>query len=153
MTEQGQVQKQGMSKGCLIGIIVAAVLVVMVIIAIFAFWYYKDDVVKFGANTVIASIRAEVSNNPPSGVDTTAFFAVCDAFSDRLQSDTLKLQQFEGFFKEAQTVITDSKVDSAEVERLVESMYEFYPELRDEVPYGMPEEPAEVVDSVEAGME
>ncbi|MBN1212747.1 MAG: hypothetical protein JXA92_09240, partial [candidate division Zixibacteria bacterium] len=73
-------QKKGMSKGCLVGIIVAAVILVIIIIAGITCYVYKDDLAKMGVVTVINGFKTNLVENPVEGVDTTQFNAMADAF-------------------------------------------------------------------------
>jgi hypothetical protein len=123
-------QKKGMSKGCLVGIIIAAVLVVIIIIGIALIYFYKEDIGKFGAVTVAQGIKTELADNPVDGIDTTRVHAVVDAFVKRVNEEEAdNLVTLSAFMQTVQPMISDQELDSAEVEMTIEAMIDVYPEL------------------------
>ena len=123
-------QKKGMSKGCLVGIIIAAVIIVIIIIGIALIYFYKDDIGKFGAVTVAQGIKTELAENPVEGIDSTRVNAVVDAFVTKVNEEEAdNLVTLSAFMQTVQTVISDQKVDSAEVELAMDAMIDVYPEL------------------------
>lgn len=133
-------QKKGMSKGCLIGIIVAGVILVMVIVAAVVLWLNKDDVAKFGVTTVVSFVQGEVAKAPPAGVDSASYVAVCNAFTEKFKADEVDPEKLGVFFKEIQSIPSDSKVDSVEAGMFLQAIFDYYPELEDMyVPPEMPE--------------
>jgi len=123
-------QKKGMSKGCLVGIIIAAVLVVLAIIAIALIYFYKDDIGRFGAVTLAEGIKTELAEKPLEGVDTTRINAVVDAFVEKVNEDESdNLVTLSAFMQTLQGVIADQKIDADEVDRAMDAMIDVYPEL------------------------
>ncbi len=129
MTETAQ--KQGLSKGCVIGLIVAGVILVMIIIAIVVVYVYREDIAKFGANAVVTSIQNEVAANPIPGIDSAAFAGVCAAFSEKLETEPVDGQKYQVFFQTVRTIPSDKKVDSAEAVLFLDAVFEYFPELED----------------------
>lgn len=124
-------QKKGMSKGCLVGLIVAGILLVMVIVAAVVLWMNKDDVVKFGATAAVSMIQKQVTETPPDGIDVAAFAAVCNAFNERIKAEPLDVDKLTPLINQIQTIPTDSKVDSAEAVMFLEAIFDYYPELEE----------------------
>ncbi len=123
-------QKKGMSKGCLVGIIIAAVLVVVVVIGIALIYFYKDDIGKFGTVTLAQGVKTELATNPVEGVDSARVNAVIDAFVKRVnEGDEDNLVTLSAFMQTVQTVVADQKVDADELERTMDAMIDVYPEL------------------------
>jgi hypothetical protein len=127
-------QKKGLSKGCLIGIIAAGVLLVMIIVAAIVLWVYWEDISKFTGATFVGTIKQTLAQDPPPGVDTVAFNAVCDGFTEKLDKGPLDKEKYAAFFSKIQTIPADKKVDSLEVNVLLEAVFEYYPELEDLYP-------------------
>ena len=141
-------KKKGLSKGCLIGLIVAGVLLVMVIVAAVVVWVYWEDVTKFTGNAFVTTVKTSVAENPPSGLDTVSFNATCDAFSERFSQDQFDAEKYAAFFGQIQSIPSDSKVDSVEAQMFLEAMFEYYPDLKELMPPAPLPDTASVADSL-----
>ncbi len=128
---QAPPRKQGMSRGCLIGLIALGVVVVLIIVAAIFIYVYFDDFSKSSAVYMINEIKQELAVDPPPGVDTTRFNRVIDSFMAKMQTDTLDLQRLGVFFQTIQSVPEDNQVDSAEVQLIIDAMIDYYPGLAD----------------------
>lgn len=152
MTPPGvQPEKKGMSKGCLVALIVGLVLLVLVVGAGLVCWYKKDAFLKAGTVTMVNSITAELANNPVEGVDTVLVNQVASGFITKINESEIDLQQFGQFAQDIQRLMDDKVVDADEADQFIDMMVDYYPELRDLLP---PEdEPVEdttvVIDSLE----
>jgi uncharacterized protein YxeA len=123
-------QKKGMSKGCLVGIIIAAVLVVIVIIGIALIYFYKDDIGKFGTVTLAEGVKSELAENPVEGVDSTRVNAVIDAFVKKVnEGGEDNLVTLSAFMQTVQSVVVDKKIDADELEQTMDAMIAVYPDL------------------------
>ncbi|UCD64398.1 MAG: hypothetical protein JSW34_02885 [Candidatus Zixiibacteriota bacterium] len=127
-------KKKGMSKGCLIALIIGIVFVVLVIAAALTCYLKREDVAKFGASTVLTSIKTMVADQGTPGVDTVRFNAVVDNFMEKLDAEPLDGERFSEFFTEIQPVPSDGAVDSLEAQMVLEAMFNYYPELKDLYP-------------------
>jgi len=146
-------QKKGLSKGCLIGLIVAAVLLVMVIVAVIVIYIYREDLSKFAGTAVITQIQQQVAQDPPPGLDVAAFDAVCNEFSARMEADSLDPEAYTAFLSKVRTIPMDNKVDSAEAVIFLDAVFEYYPELEDMyLPSDVPPDSTEAIDSVSSEM-
>ncbi len=125
------VKKQGMSKGCLVGLIVVGVLLILIIAISITCWVKREDLAKFGAATVVSQMKERIAKEPPSGIDTVQFDAVSDAFVARVKEAKLDPQKFSAFMSEIQAIAKDDKVDSAEAVKFMNAVYDYFPELKD----------------------
>lgn len=128
------VQKKGMSKGCLIGLIVAGVLLVIIIIAGITCYIYKDDLAKMGLVTIINGVKTEITAHPVEGVDTVQFNALADVFITKFNESELDYEKYAAVFPQLQAMMSDKKVDAEEVEALKEMMVNYFPELEQYLP-------------------
>jgi hypothetical protein len=126
-----QQAKKGMSKGCLVGLIVAGALIVLGIIAVVIIYMYKDDIVKFGVRTVAVSVKSEVAAAPPEGVDTVQFNALVDQFVLKLDSEDRAAEEYASFATLGGEIMQDKKIDAEEVAEIEQAMVTMYPELVD----------------------
>ncbi|MBU8933078.1 MAG: hypothetical protein KOO62_03635 [candidate division Zixibacteria bacterium] len=132
MTEQ--VERKGMSKGCLVALIIAGVLVVLVAIAGVTCYMNRDALARYGAVTMISGVRTMIAENPADGVDTIAVFAVTDAFIEKLQADEEIATEEVGLFMQSlQPLVSDENIDADEVDEYIEMLVGLYPELGDMV--------------------
>jgi len=137
-------EKKGMSKGCLVGLIVLGVLIVVIAILSVVCYMNKDSIMKFGVNTMITEVKVQMANSPNPGMDTTTFNAIADEFSRKLETGEVDSQKLSAMAAVIQNIIEDKVVDSAEVIDFVNAMVAVYPELGDMVPE---QEPMIEVDS------
>ena len=135
-------QKKGMSKGCLIGLIVAGALVVIIIIGGITCWVYKDDLAKMGVVTIVNRVKTQISENPVEGVDTVQFNAVTDAFLDKFNESELDLEKYSTLIQQFQGFMSNKEISADDVETMQELMIDYYPDLEEMVP------PVEIPDTV-----
>ncbi|HWR82014.1 MAG TPA: hypothetical protein VN285_01795 [Candidatus Deferrimicrobium sp.] len=121
--------KKGLSKGCLIALVVVGVLLLLIIIAGITCYVKKDELVRYGTATLVNSIKSELHRNPVQGVDTVRVNAVADEFLKKLNSSEMDLTRYGKLAQELQAVFSDQKIDSAEAEKFVQAMVAYYPEL------------------------
>jgi hypothetical protein len=125
-----QPESKGLSKGCLIGLIVLGVVLLLVVIGGVTCYLKRHEIVKFGVTTVVGSIKQELARNPVSGVDTVAVDGVADAFIKKLNESEPDGQKMAALAQSLQAIMSDMKVDSAEASRFVDAMVEYFPELQ-----------------------
>ena len=142
MTEQPM--KKGMSKGCLIGLIIVGALVVMVVIAGVTCYVKRAEIAKFGVKTMITGLKTQVNDNPVEGIDTVTFNAISDAFMVKLEQTELDVEKLGQLAQTIQPIMSDQAIDSAEAVWYLEALVEFFPDLGELMP-----EVEEVQDSVE----
>ncbi len=146
MTEE--IQKKGMSKGCLVALIVVGVLVLLVIIAGVTCYFKKDDLVRYGMATMVNSVKIKLSESPATGIDTARVNAISDAFVEKLNESEIDYDKYGRFGQTVQGLMTDKEIDSAEAELFVGAMIDYFPELEQLVPAVEIEDTTSVQDSI-----
>ena len=123
--------KKGMSKGCLIALIVGGVLLLLIGGLIFYTVYYKgEDVVKFSVATVLSSSKQMLVESKLEGVDTVKFNAVVDNFNKELYADSsFNMEEIANLLQKFQTMINDKSLDASEVDELLKTLTEKYPNI------------------------
>ena len=138
--------KKGMSKGCLIALIVGGVILVLIVASFFVCMSKKDDIMKFGVATLLTSSKQIVVESNLEGIDTAYYNAVIDNFNERLYADTsFNLESMAEVFQNIQVTVEDKKMDADEVESILEALTTKYPDIVPEIPN------LEVVDSTQSG--
>ena len=133
-------KRKGMSKGCLIGLIVLAVVVVLVVVAGIVCYSKRDEIMRFGMATLVTQVKAELANNPIEGIDTVAVNAMTDAFVEKINASEIEAEKMGLFGQAVQEIMGDQVLDSAEVWVFLRAMTDYFPELEELMP--VPEEPA-----------
>ena len=131
MTDQPQ--KKGMSKGCLVALIVVGILVIMVAVAGITCWMKKDDLVKYGVTKLVGGIAQMAEADPQPGVDPQHLKDFADAFEQRVnKADSIDFEKFGLLAQQLQPIAQDEKIDSAEARELYEAVFDIFPDMRDE---------------------
>lgn len=129
-----QVEKKRMSKGCLVGLIVAGALLLLVIIGGITCWMNRGELVRYGAVTMVQSVKTMTATNSAEGVDTVMVFAVMDAFVNKLQNDDeVKVDEIGKFMQALQPIVADEKINDDEAKQFISLMVEIYPDLAVEI--------------------
>ena len=137
-------RKGGLSKGCIVGLIVAAVLLVIVIAIVALIWVYKDEAVKMGTATIATEMKQIVVRAPDEGVDSVQVNRIADAFVARVKADeTPNLQALALFIQQANPLVSDGHITAADLAVISEGMVRVYPDLKDLLPEAAPEIPTE----------
>ena len=134
-----QAQKRGLSKGCLVGLIIIGILVVIIVIGAITCYVYRADLTKKAGSTALVGVKDMVAENPPEGVDTVQFNALTDAFLTQLDQDDFgdddtKMQRFGMFLQKVTSLMGDGEVSAEDVKAVSEAMVDFYPSLEEEFP-------------------
>lgn len=147
--------KKGMSKGCLVGIIIAVFLVLLVAAFFLIAIFYKTEIVKFGTSMSLNSSKQMLAESDVSGIDTVAYNKIIDEFNMKLEADTMELDEvsdsirfvdISNVFSLTQFVMEDKTIDSAEVEKLILALVNKYPDLVPESPDSLE---LEMIDSLQ----
>ncbi|MBD3403808.1 hypothetical protein GF420_13010 [candidate division GN15 bacterium] len=120
---------KGMSKGCMVALIVAGVILVLVIIGAITCYVYWDDAVKTSMSAVVDKAKSTVAEYPPNGVDTTSFNALADTFVERFEPGELDAQEYGPLMTQLTQALDDDRLTPEEIESLREEMIRLYPEL------------------------
>jgi len=140
-------QKKGMSKGCLVALIVVGALAVVAIILVVTCYIYKDDLAKMAAGTLVNGLKAELAKYAYPDIDTVQFNSLADGFMEHLDEEKpLNFQTYSVFMGTIQAVMADKKFGADEVASVQEAFIQYYPELEELLPR-VPEEAEPTVDS------
>ena len=148
-----QVQKKGMSKGCLVALIIVGALLLIVVIGALSCWFYRVELARMGAVTMMNQVKQMVAENPPENIDTAQFNSLVDGFVGKLEEDEIAdkdttLMQMAEFMQVMQRVVEDKAIDESEIDQLRNTMVSFYPELADKYQRVEPSDSSVVTDSM-----
>jgi len=148
-----QVQKKGMSKGCLVALIIVGALLLIVVIGALSCWFYRVELARMGAVTMMNQVKQMVAENPPENIDTAQFNSLVDGFVGKLEEDEVAdkdttLMQMAEFMQVMQRIVEDKAIDESEIDQLRNTMVSFYPELADKYRRVEPSDSSVVTDSM-----
>ena len=121
----------GLSKGCLIGIIIASSFLFLVIVSGITCYVYREDLAKWAATFSAEGLKGEVARHPEV-VDTVRFNAFIDAFIVRVKADSLDKQRYADFMLAMQPLtkwVEDKMLDSTEIMKISDAMVNYFPDL------------------------
>ncbi|PWB72590.1 hypothetical protein C3F09_06385 [candidate division GN15 bacterium] len=124
-----QVPKKGMSKGCLVALIIAIALLVIVIALSITCYLKRDAVIKWGTQSALTMVKTQLSKTPVAGVNTEKFGAIVDSFLTRIETEPLDYARYQPFVPILQKVGGDKKIEKGEIAELVDAFVKYYPEL------------------------
>lgn len=140
--------KKGMSKGCLILLIVGSAIVILAILGALTCWYFKDDLAKMGSSTLVNGLKTELGTSDFEDVDTVQFNAMADAFMAKMNAeDPLDWDRYALFMGAIQNVMEDKSFGADEVPIIEDAFIMYYPDLEIMLP-APPEEPVFEEDSL-----
>lgn len=128
-------EKKKMSKGCLIGLIVGGVVVVMLAALFTSCYIYKDDLMRYGLNKLLDSLKVQVMAGEIEGVDAERFSRMTDAFKVRLDSEPLDYTKFQRFAQSIQSMAASEGTDKEDISSLMDAMVEYFPEIEEFNPW------------------
>jgi len=124
-----QVPKKKLSKGCLVGLIVAGALVVIAVVLVVLVFSKRDDVIKWGTRSAMQMVKAEIAKAPLTGVDTARFGALLDSFVARVNIAPMDYDKHSTFVPVLQKITADKKIDASEVSELRDAIVTYFPDL------------------------
>jgi hypothetical protein len=131
----------GLSKGCLIGIIIASSLLFLAIVTGITCYVYREDLAKWAASYSMNGLKGEAAKHPEI-LDTARFDSFVDSFAVRLKErpfDAVAYSSFMGAMQPVPKWIEDHKLDSAELNSVFDAMVTYFPDLAPMRPFGMSE--------------
>ena len=146
MTEE--VKKKGLSKGCLIGLIVLGAIIVLVIVISITIYTKREDLAKFGATTIVNKVKDTIVKDPPKGIDTVRFNAVADSFIQKINHAPFDKNKYTTFFKKIQSISGDKKIDSTGAILMIQAMYDYFPDLKKLSPPGKISDSTKIPDTL-----
>lgn len=124
-----QVPKKGLSKGCMVALIIGIVLLVIIIALSITCYLKRDSVIKWGTQSALTMVKTEIAKTPVPGVNTEKFGMVVDSFLARIQAEPLDYTKYQAFVPVIQKLGADKKIDRNEVKDLLDAAVTYFPDL------------------------
>jgi energy-converting hydrogenase Eha subunit A len=134
------VQRSGMPRGCLIGLIIVGILALILLIVFGVICMNREKVLRWSMRQGVVFVKDAIGKQPV-GIDTTRFNALADNFLLRLDTAQFADSQLMAIGPIFQQILEDKKIDSAEVVSLSGAMVTLFPDLSE---YGIEPPPTEM---------
>lgn len=139
-------QKKGMSRGCLISLVVFAVILVIVIAMSIVCYIKKDSIMEWGVLQISSQLQREIVADLPEGVTKEEVDSVFTQFNQAVKDKSVDPTDLQSLTVMIQEIMKDKKVDHEESMRVLNAMKET---SRQAIPAETPTEPEpQPVDSV-----
>lgn len=103
-----------MSKGCTIGLIVMAVIVVIIIVGAVLVYMNRDKIFEAGISYLVDAVETELASEPPEGYTAESIHELLAEFKIKIKNqelDPATTQKLAGGFREA---LADEEFDQEE---------------------------------------
>lgn len=124
---------KGMSKGCMVALIVAGAILVLIIIGGITCYVFRGDLVKMSVKAIVPKIQEVVSENPPEGVDPEQFNTLVDSFMVRFDADQLADTQYAQVLARFGEAIKDEQITAEEIDSVRAAIFKIYPRLSEKI--------------------
>ncbi len=138
--------KKGMSRGCLITLVVFAVILVIVIAMSIVCYVKKDSIMEWGVLQISSQLQREIVADLPEGVTKEEVDSVFTQFNQAVKDKRVDPTDMQSLTVMIQEIMKDKKVDHEESLRFLNAMKEASGQA---IPAETPTEPEpQPVDSV-----
>jgi uncharacterized membrane-anchored protein YhcB (DUF1043 family) len=115
-------KKKGMSKGCMIALIVGLVIVFVVIALGIVCYIYKDEIVEIGLNKMTGTIATEMKENLPEGVTAEDVDKLMDEFKQAYKDKKIDQTEIQEISTMVKNMLDDKTIDQEEGRKFMETV-------------------------------
>jgi|GEM_PF-945149 len=128
-----QPPKKGMSKGCLVAIIIVGAIILIAAIGIGYICMNPEKALRAGVSVMFSGMVTELRNNPVEGVDTDQFEKVTKAFTAKLDGELTdaEMQRIGAFMQKAGELGGNPPYSRRQIQGLLDGMVVVYPDLEE----------------------
>ncbi len=114
--------KKGMSKGCLITLIVASVILVLVVAMSVVCYVKRDTILEWSISKMIDTARMDILNDLPEGYTADDVNKICDNFKTALAEKKVDANEVRNIATMFQEILKDKKIDKDEAKTFLEEL-------------------------------
>ena len=115
-------EKKKMSKGCMVALIIVAVIAVIIIALSIVCYVYKDQLVEFGLEKTVDMVAVEIKANLPEGISSNDVDGVVGDFKKALKEKKIKAEKIQAVAAMFQEIMDDKKVDKDEAQKFLKQL-------------------------------
>jgi hypothetical protein len=136
-----------MSKGCTIGLIVLAVIVIILIIGVILVYVNRDKIMEAGIGMMIEAAETEILKDVPDGYTPEQVKSIMAQLKEGVKSDLIDKDEAQELANEFQYIMSDKKIDKEEGAKLL-GMIQDALDMEHMVPDDMPDSMQAIPDSI-----
>ncbi|SYZ73676.1 hypothetical protein TRIP_C30113 [Candidatus Zixiibacteriota bacterium] len=114
--------KKGMSKGCLITLIVASVILVLVVAMSVVCYVKRDAILEWSMAKMVDTAQTDILNDLPEGYTADDVNKICDDFKTALKEKKVHADEVRNLATMFQDVLKDKKIDKDEAKTFLEEL-------------------------------
>ncbi|MCP4705866.1 MAG: hypothetical protein GY865_14800 [candidate division Zixibacteria bacterium] len=122
--ELNAVPKKGMSKGCLIGLVVVGILAIIVIGSGIVCYVYQDELLEYGLDKSTDMIALEIKANLPEEFTEAEIDELFDKLKQAIKNKEINPESIQKLVMQFQSYLEDQKIDMDEARKLIEEIKE-----------------------------
>ncbi len=112
--------KKGMSKGCMIALIIGLVILFIIIALGVVCYVYKDELVQMGLNKMTEKIVTDIKANLPEGITAEDVDKTVDDFTKAFKDGKIDKAEIQSISNLIQKAYEDKKIDQDEGRKILE---------------------------------
>ncbi|HHI02623.1 MAG TPA: hypothetical protein ENL22_03775 [candidate division Zixibacteria bacterium] len=116
--------KKGMSRGCLIGLIVAGILVIIVIGSGIVCYVYQDELLEWGLEKTTEMIALEIKANLPEEITEQDVDELFEKLKQAIKNKEIDPSKIQKLATQFQMYLEDQKIDEDEARAIMEEIKE-----------------------------
>ncbi|MCX6826337.1 MAG: hypothetical protein NTV06_03570 [candidate division Zixibacteria bacterium] len=121
MTEMVE-QKRGISKGCLIALVIIAAIIVLIIAMSIICYVKRDSMLQWGVIKMTETIKREALVNLPDSLTESDIDSAATDFIQALKNKSVDQKQMRQIILVYQDLMKDGKIDKDECKRYIEEL-------------------------------
>ena len=115
-------EKKGMSKGCLVALIIGGALAIIVIALGIVCYVYQDEILQWSLEKTTDIIAQEIKTNLPEGTTEEEVDNLIDKFKTAVKEKKIDAPQMQHIATLFQQMLEDKKIDQDESQKLLEEI-------------------------------
>ncbi len=116
--------KKGMSRGCLIGLVIVSILAIIVIGSGIVCYVYQDELLEWGLEKTTEMIALEIKANLPEEFTEQYVDDLFDKLRRAIKNKEIDPSEIQKLATQFQLYLKDQKIDEDEVRKIIEEIKE-----------------------------
>lgn len=116
--------KKGMSRGCLIGLVIVGILAIIVIGSGIVCYIYQDELLEWGLEKTTEMIALEIKANLPEEFTEQDVDDLFDKLKQAIKNKNIDPSKIQKLATQFQLYLKDQKIDEDEARKIIEEIKE-----------------------------
>ena len=115
-------QKKGMSKGCMIALIIGLVILFIVVALSIICYVYRDELKGAVMERMTETVAAEIKTNLPEGVTIEDVDRIMEDFKEAYLANRVDAEELNDVSTMVSSMMSDKKIDKEEGKKLLDKL-------------------------------